>query len=291
MSGNNGEDAKRRRVEVGGGATLSMGREGGGDGLAQIAAMMNQLLDQNRAQTTEVNQLLDLNHSQMAEMKSMRGDIKSMTGKIDRMEGEIKSLRGEVKYLREKSNDVSRMGVRLDVVVNKLRYHDVLLKNQKWEYPVIIPDIRGDRFLSLIKARTCEMRYGKGDGSIDICDPTSCDYDVAFLPHWKEFASALEEYKYALKCLPKETESILELWDVELPKAVLDILANALESTHFKSLQLGSNYFGRDGIQFALDYMRNNPVLEDFVINNNVIGEECDLNRLCEIIEDHPAMI
>ena len=115
-------------------------------------------------------------------------------------------------------------------------------------------------------------------------------YDGAFLPHWKEFADALEEYQYALKCLPKDSASRLSLAYVELPKRVLDLLSNALESTHFKSISLQRNHFGRDGIEFALNYIRNNPILEQFRLLSNPIDHKDDVIELCDIIRDHPSI-
>ena len=132
------------------------------------------------------------------------------------------------------------------------------------------------------------MRYGQCDGNVILSTGGGLvDYDAAFLPHWKEFANALEEYQYALNCLHG---SKLSIWTVHLPKPVLDLLSHALESTHFTSLSLHDNRFGRDGIQFALDYMQNNPVLEDFVMFRNQINHEDDVKRLCEVIKDHPTI-
>ena len=53
-------------------------------------------------------------------------------------------------------------------------------------------------FLTQIKLATEEMRYGTVDGKVLINAEIS--YEEEFLPHWKEFANALEQYKYCLKC-------------------------------------------------------------------------------------------
>ena len=227
-----GHDAKKRKADDGGGGVASME----GEGLArELMSAMNQLLEQNR--------------SQMAEMKSMRGDMKSI-------KDEMKDMRSEVIHLRQKCDDAE----------NRQKYHEVLLKNQKWQYSAPFPnaDSQENRFLDRIKKITCDMRYGKCDGRVTIVGDLT-EYDHRFLPNWKEFANALEEYHYALKCLPKETTSHLVIGDVDLPKIVLGLLSNALESTQFKSIRLRGNNFGRNGIQFALNYMQHNPTLEGII--------------------------
>ena len=105
-----------------------------------------------------------------------------------------------------------------------------------------------------------------------------------FLPHWGEFADALEQYQYCLKCLPADDgiKSILQLRDVELPDNVLDLLSSALKSTHFHQLTLQSNNFGQRGIDFAFKYVKTNPVLKDFCFNDNPVENMKDINRLCQ---------
>ena len=90
--------------------------QGSENGLAQMMSAMNQLLDQNRLQ--------------MAEMKSMRVEIATLRDKCDAME---KSLQ-------------SAMDSRFNDVDNKLQYHEVLLKNQKWDYSATsYPDVSESR--------------------------------------------------------------------------------------------------------------------------------------------------
>ena len=134
------------------------------------------------------------------------------------------------------------------------------------------------------------MRHGKCDGRVEI-DGRHVAYDAAFLPHWRAFADALEQYKYALRAMPEDNETGFQLHGgVHLPSSVLDLLSNALESTHFKILLMQRNNFGRGGITFALDYMQNNPQLEKFSLYSNPINHEDDINQLCDIIKVHPAI-
>ena len=277
MSSNTGDDGKKRRINYDGGAALSAGKGGreGGDGFAQIMSAMNQLLDQNRLQMAEMKSMAD-------KIGSMEGEIKGMKQKCDVMEKSLSGFRNQ---------SVSRF----DDVENRQKYHEILLKNQQWEYSA--PDIEPaesleEDFLDDIKEETCNMRYGKCDGKVIIQSHSDdpIDYDTSFQPHWEEFADALAEYQYALKCLPEGTTSHFWLSSVGLPEPVLNLLSKALESTHFKSIVLDENNFGRHGIKFALNYFQNNPKLEEFVLNSNPIDHEDDVNQLCEIVKDHPTL-
>ena len=252
------DSAKKRQTVDDGGAEFSMGGEGEDSLPRQMMSAMKQLLDQNRR----------------------------MESKIDRMQEEMK---GELKVI------VSR----LDDVDNRQKYHEILLKNQRWEYPLTIPTSTNTgeqtRFLVDIKTQTCNMRYGKCNGVVEI-GGGDLTYETKFFPHWKEFANSLEEYQYALRCAPKDMYStFLQLYNIHLPEEVLGLLSNALESTHFKKFRLGrNNFFGRSGIQFVLNYMQHNPVLEVLGLygNHNLcFGSNDDIHRLCETIREHPTIM
>eukprot|EP00579_Thalassiosira_antarctica_P017897 CAMPEP_0201947038 /NCGR_PEP_ID=MMETSP0903-20130614/54733_1 /ASSEMBLY_ACC=CAM_ASM_000552 /TAXON_ID=420261 /ORGANISM="Thalassiosira antarctica, Strain CCMP982" /LENGTH=526 /DNA_ID=CAMNT_0048490159 /DNA_START=164 /DNA_END=1741 /DNA_ORIENTATION=- len=267
------------------------------DGLAHelmaIKSVMKELLDHSHSQMASIQ---DEMKSMNAEMKGMRNDVKNARDKCDAMEKLMQQTQHANSRLKKKdTNFRDRMESRFDDVENKQRYHEVLLKNQIWKYSAPLPDGDSDlhprsrRFLGQIERETCNMRHGTCDGTISI--RASGPYDAtSFLPHWKEFANALQEYHYALKCLPKETSSILNFSGVALPPEVLDLLSNALEFTHFKIFILARNNHGRDGIKFALEYFQNNPILEDFSLVQTQITDEDDVHQLCEIIKEHPSI-
>ena len=164
---------------------------------------------------------------------------------------------------------------------NKQKYHEILLRNQQWKYsaPHLSDEYwddldedeaaatAADSFLTQIKQRTEEMRYGTVDGEISIEAPII--YNEEFLPHWKEFANALAQHQYCLKCLPKDTETKLVLCDMDLPDTVLDLLSKAFESTHFTRFALRDNNLGQRGIDFALKYLKSNQIMKRFALVDN----------------------
>jgi len=129
---NNGNTKKRR---VGGNSGVSIdggGESSGGSELAAIKSMMQELVQQNRTQTNMIN--------------SMQGEITRLTEKCTTMETSINS--------------------RFDDVDEKLKYHDILLQNQQWEYSAPRPSSvsesgEAEKFLDQIKKQTEIMRYGQ----------------------------------------------------------------------------------------------------------------------------------
>ena len=131
------------------------------------------------------------------------------------------------------------------------------------------------------------MRYGTGDGEIEI--NANVSYNEELLPHWEEFAEALEQYHYHLKQTP-DIVSTLELLNVELPETVIDLLSNAFESTHFQKIDMRHNGFGQKGINFTLKYLRSNRNLEELYLVGNPINNIADVKKLCKILRQHPSI-
>jgi len=189
-SDNNTNDAKKRRVD-GGGAISSVG--GGGDESREDILM------------SMIHQQMTMMKGMQDEMKSMRKDITNLTKKCDDMCREQNGIHKDIKKLQSKQNTIStdiKLGFynvsnRFDDVDNKLKYHTLLMKNQKWEYsaPLRDPSDSSDTadFLKQIKKQTDTNVNG------EIKLDSSLPYFREFLPHWKEFASAIEQYQYHLE--------------------------------------------------------------------------------------------
>ena len=192
----------------------------------------------------------------------------------------------------------STMKSRFGDVEDRLKYHEVLLKNQKWEYSAPRPseefwdniDPEAEDFLEEMKNKTNEMRYGHGHGHISIDARPELDYDYEFRPHWKEFTNALKQYNHFLKYLPGDEKSRLSLRGMEIPPNVINLLSDALKSTHFHQFALQNNNFGQNGIDFALNYLQKNGILEDFTLQDNPIDNMRDIKRLCQTVKKHPSI-
>jgi len=273
-------DSKKRRVDSGIPAGGESGDGGIKDDVRDIKSMMQELINQNHIQTTTI--------------QTMQKDITRLTQKCDKMERDNNRLEITVNRVEDTLEDSQRH------VDEKLKYQDKLLQNQGWEYSAPYPsddyweDIEGinvvESFLKQIKQRTMEMRYdNNGDGHIKI--DASILYHWELLPHWKEFTKALEQYGFFInQSVAKRDDSTLRLIDMDLPEEVIDLLSNALKSTHFQKISLSNNNFGQKGIDFALNYLKSNTILKTFTLINNTINNMDDINKLCRIIKQHSSI-
>ena len=149
-------------------------------------------------------------------------------------------------------------------------------------------DDAAEEFLKQIKTQTEAMRYGNDNGEIYL--DVSLPYNQEFLPHWREFAHALEQYQYCLKCSPyDDNESMFQLRDVGLPDTVIQLLSNALKLTHFQMLHLENNNLGQKGIAFAVEYLQNNHILKQFYLTDNTIDMK-GVKLLCKVLKDHQSI-
>jgi len=326
----NNDSIKKRRVDSGISANGESGDGGVHDELRDIKSMMQELINQNHIQnrtqtnmmndmhdeianlTEECNHMKEENLKQTTIMQSMQGEITRLSEKCNYMDSRlsislksqsnvINNMQGDINRLEKKCNSMESSTItrfdnvddKLNGIQDKLEYHEILLQNQKWKYSAPRPSAQVwsslnenevKKFLKQIQTKTEEMRYGTCNGNIIISTAPILPYNEQFLPHWKEFASALEQYRYCLKI------DSISLISMELPDTVVDLLSNALKSTHFQKVEFKNNDFGQKGINFALDYLKNNPTLKTFSFVDNPINNIDDINKLCELVKDHPSI-
>ena len=315
MSSNTSDAKKRRKVGgdnecASGGRKVSVHEE-----LKDIKTTMNEMMEHNRVQTENMTNMMRM-------MQGMQGEITRLTEKCDRMGKSIDTMRRTQKtqysnMTYDMKSQFDGMGDRFDIVEDKLNYHEdkqayleVLIKNQKWKYTLSRPsqeywinvdhpeDEAAEEFLKDIRQCTEKMRYGTGDDGDDYDGCVEIDaqlsYNEEFLPQWKEFADALKQYQYCLKCLPKDTDdynyTLFQLCGMELSDTVIDLLSNALESTYFRQFTLQENHFERKGIEFALKYVKSNCILKKFGLYSNPIDDIKDTKQLCKIVKEHPSI-
>ena len=278
------DTSKRRRVGEGGSGGDGIPHVGGGhqndntsvhQELSEMKSTINELM-------YNMTNMMQMMQSQSKVIYNMQGDINRLTQKCNSMETSIKQTTKK----------------RFDSVDDKLKYHDILLQNQKWVYSAPRPSAdywgtleeeeenEAEHFLEQIKKCSEEMRYGTGNGEIVL--NTDLSFNQVFLPHWQEFANALEQYHYHINHSTEQRDnSKLHLFYVKLPENVISLLSNALKSTHFSHLILRDNNFGQKGIDFALDYLESNLMLKQFTLVNNPMD---DINKLCQIVKEHPSV-
>jgi len=300
-------ESKRRRVGEGGSCCGDgMPPVGGGDHqndntsvhreLSEMKSIMDELMNQNRTQAENISRMLQMMQSQSRDISQLTQANDTMQGKINRLTQKCHSIETSI---LDNSTATSLLRTTCDRIEDKQKYHDVMLQNQQWKYSAPYPsddywttldedeDEQAEKFLKQIKTYTEEMRYGTGNGEITL--NAHLPYNEEFLPHWQEFAKALKQYHYHLKQSP-DIVSSLELFNMELPDTVIDLLSNAFESTHFQKFDLRHNNFGQKGIKFALKYLRSNQSLKELYLFGNPINNIADVKILCNITRFHPSI-
>jgi len=196
---------------------------------------------------------------------------------------------------------------RFDMLDNKQKYHEVILKNQKWTFPTIAHSLEYrsslgqheiaevTKFLKQVEFYTRKMRYGTASGQIALQvyneSPDFLRYNKELLPYWKEFASAIEQHQHYLNCMPNNEPKTLHFHNIELSEDVLDLLAKAFKPIQFGKFILRRNNFGQRGIEFALDYLESNTKCNTFGLMQNAVSNMHNhINRLCEIIKQHQSI-
>lgn len=137
------------------------------------------------------------------------------------------------------------------------RFHKQLIDNQRWKYSAPLVDAsslidqgygddvvhKTETMMSKMKQTTTRMRQGEhfyrglGFGIRDL-DDEHVSYNDDMYDHWKEFGSALAQYRYYLHQCPSGAEFSVYLCNLELPSEVLPLLEKALKEIRFKELTL-----------------------------------------------------
>lgn len=164
-----------------------------------------------------------------------------------------------------------------------------------------------------IVEETTNMRNGDNrHGSVDISGDHYfvVPYNSNFWGHWREFAFTLMDHRYLLEYLEEEGKTqprkfphdiSLMLCDVELAPAVLNLLSSGLHSTHFKSISMINNNIGvhgrdrlhhihGDSFDTVLEIVRRDTRLESFTFVLNPVINYLNVDRLCDVIRNHPSL-
>jgi len=193
-------------------------------------------------------------------------------------------------------------------IKSALKYHRNLTRNQNnWVNPV--PRVPSSYWISNgyddnevedmkalvrnIRDETRHMRVDGDDGRIVLRVPTAdqliIPHDAAFLPHWEEFADALNAYRYFVNQSSRldYIDPELHISGIQLPNQVLQLVEDALEYNCFNKIFLECNGGGRDIISFAKKVLEDNMYLEKLCLKNNPIESHHDFNELVNAVSDH----
>ena len=116
------------------------------------------------------------------------------------------------------------------------------------------------KFLQEMKALTLKLKSGEEfpyHVALEGTNGIVLRHDDILLPHWREFTEALRQYN-----LGAVSDTTCRLSNLELHSSVPDMLNQALKAKSFRALEMTDVVGGANGVQFAVDFVRNNPKLD-----------------------------
>lgn len=242
-------------------------------------------------ENSELKQRCDaLHHSNsMLLRRQLRGE-----DQIFSLQGEIESLRFSLYKAEKKSN-----------------YLQAVSSNQQWQYPVAVPtmvellslnryrqDVCQDiiNHISYMKDITTKLRMGK---VMDHVCPGNAvgvhEWYDGYLPHFIEFADALKDYQHTIDYMNMDGKKfIFEFGNtaLPLPMAVMNLLEDALQKTHFSQLIFHRLHFGRwvGYIDFMASCIKVNVRLEVLHLLNVETDYSTDVDLLCDAINSNGSL-
>jgi len=139
-----------------------------------------------------------------------------------------------------------------------------------------------------MKDITTKLRMGK---EMDHVSPGNAvgvhEWYDGYLPHFIEFADALKDYQHAIDYMHMDGKKfIFEFGNtaLPLPKAVMNLLEDALQKSHFNQLIFHRLHFGRwvGYIDFMASCIKVNVRLEVLHFLNVEIDYSTDVDLLCD---------
>ena len=231
----------------------------------------------------DVQRLVDQRLRQAEE--SMHREHASMRRQMDALEGSNAALKNQVEDLKLETRDLRRQ-------------IQVLRKDVKWKYsaPYIprshwVDQGHEDQYiaemiklLKQIRKVTKQLRNGEQISVIISADvDVPLTHDDALLPHWSELSDAIQI------CGGEGDLLRFTLCGIQLNQSVIEMFSRSL-TLKCPIINLFMNDFkNQDGVNFAVEVMRNNPQMKAFNFKNSIQNEEI-ASQLCQSIMMHPEV-
>jgi len=220
----------------------------------------------------------------------------------------------------------NRLDTKVDSVHEKVdkslqfhEYNEMLIKNQKWEYSAAVStedelidngytDDEADHLagdVQDLQSMTIKMRRGEFSDErtsgnekgvlVGMYDYAPQDRDAVnniLLPHWNEFAAALQQFTPAINMLPDDCESVFMFGNVQLNHDAMLLIKEALIGKPFQYLSFTDSDNNQDAVPIGmsvdaiLDIVESNKHLRKLDIERNRIGRE-HIERLCSAVRTH----
>ena len=233
-------------------------------------------------------------------------DEGSMVDIIAQMRSEMNDMKSSHLLSKSRIDELENKCEVLETKCSSLeRSIGILTKESKWEYSV--SDIhRGywidkgysddyaddmEELIEEIKSLCSQLRSGKYTSFITLGGHENGllldnDNDV-LLPHWEEFANALQLYQST------DVSEVFSIDAIQLTPSIMDLLTPALMGKLIKCISFDNNELDdnvREGIEFAVESIRSIQGLTEFNWSSNHISSERDAQYLVDSVISHPSI-
>ena len=132
-----------------------------------------------------------------------------------------------------------------------------------------------------IKEGTEDLRSDGGDEVYVSCD-TFILHDNALNPHWEQLSNAIQ----LSECINE-----LNLGNVSLNVRSLQMIEASVQQKGIATVRLADNqFYGGEGVQFAINVLKNNNSIEKFGWHNNSVRSTEDACDLVDAVLEHPTI-
>ena len=212
--------------------------------------------------------------------------------------------------------NVDSLHKKADKALKHHEFNEMMLKNHSWEYSA--EDLSADdlihdgytaeeaeylsRAAKELKEATTTMRRGEytfhSEVIVDMGEsypPFSYDVNNELLPHWEEFAAALDQFTPAINLLPENCESAFTFYWFQMNNDAMLMMKKALMGKPFQNLHflIKSNEddaHGATKLDTIIDVVKSNKHLRRLEIFRHDIGSQ-HIDRLCSAVRNHPSLV
>ena len=329
MMNNNGRPTKKRRANDGQTTTdcahdmNTVSTIGGGFlSLSSWFGYFSRQRDDTSSRPPSIEHSIQQSLSKMDRMENIMMRMEDKLATVGSLESRCEQLERKCSSLEAILKLTSQSRKEMDDISKTLKYHEMLIRNQKWEYSAPISSenilfIRGFQANEvdyiyqtsyLLKRNTEALRrgdfpdddvYAPGDKGIRLhvrIDEDLLSYDESvdneMSRHWKEFAAALKHFKPALDMLPNDCKSFIIFHTVQLNCDNTQCIKEALMSMPFKCFCFGVRHrIFHGGMSTIAALIDSNKYLQQLQFFNIQDMDRSDIAQLSSAIHRHSSIV
>ena len=342
MMSNNGNPTKKRKANDGGRATTcgshDVSTDNTNDGGGFLSSWFGYFSgrrddDASSGPSREENKKSQLDRMENimmrmdAKLNTVCSTVGSLESRCEQLETKCSSLESKFETASQSTKEhtckiATALQSTKDHIDETLRYHEMLMQNQKWEYSARVYtkdemlfanyDIDEANYIyetsQELKKETEAMRRGnfpEEDSTIGIRKGVSfhtSDEDYSFdaadtnrelSPHWREFAAALKQFKpgFGMFLSDDKIETFITFGTVTLNQETTQLVSEALMNMPFKALHIERNPRIHGGMSTIAKIMGNNKHLQKLDMYRIQDMDRNDISELCSAIQRHPSLV